>query len=487
MKENSRTKIIPWLMVVMLLFSLAACKESTTPQEGSVLGSVVLENQADHSGVTVQLFVSNVVPEDIRVISNSYQQLEIQPDDELFFDHRYYSPIQTVGTNANGEYSFDDVPYGDYIIALYKDGWGFKYLYNISLDDDAVVVGTKATLSPVYVFPVYITEDLYLSQGKTYLINQNSYLPTGKSIIIEDDANLMISPGVKLTVEGILDIKDLNPMPTFITTSDKIYDSGVPSYGGTIEIMSTAQFSRLSGCKVHRLANGFVLGKSDVEIVNSSFRDCSIGVFLSNVSNYALSSNIVLDCLNNLPAISTQQTNSMSIERNLFWSNYHSVSIDFSNDVLVQNNYFSGGFTQLSSVFQSVVLVKHNIFTNGQRNVSNASKSNMTLEYNDISGETCVYLGSGDYNTLQQGWTRANYNNISAITFAVRADSRYYHPDEFYPLDFTNNYWDTTDVDEINTLIWDYNDYQNPPEQAKWGKIVYTPFRNARVSNAGIQ
>ena len=70
----------------------------------------------------------------------------------------------------------------------------------------------------------------------------------------------------------------------------------------------------------------------------------------------------------------------------------------------------------------------------------------------------------------------------------MESGASYIYPDGLpYPLDFKNNFWNTTSTTEIDELIIDFNDLGLELNYGVTSIVNYVPYKNGPVAGAGIQ
>ena len=158
-------------------------------------------------------------------------------------------------------------------------------------------------------------------------------------------------------------------------------------------------------------------------------------------------------------------------------------------NAVVNNNAFINGSREYINSWESTCEFSHNLVDNQGIGIENTGKSNLTIIYNHIKAQKCIqtYHSLNWYNTVNNGWTKANNNNFIAEIYAVESLAGYYYPEGPYPLDFKNNYWNTTSSVIIDELIVDFNDLGLVAGSGVSSIVNYVPFKNGPVAGAGIQ
>jgi hypothetical protein len=96
----------------LLLFFLACTKQPTSPDTFSLSGTVHLEGQQDHSGVTVALY--NLVELDTAVVrlQKEFPFVGVPISQQTEFDHRLAEPVYQTKTAGDGSYRIDNIKGG---------------------------------------------------------------------------------------------------------------------------------------------------------------------------------------------------------------------------------------------------------------------------------------------------------------------------------------------------------------------------------------
>ncbi|MCK4358328.1 MAG: carboxypeptidase regulatory-like domain-containing protein [Candidatus Cloacimonetes bacterium] len=133
MKNKSALFIIHYSLYILIIITLLSC--TTSPQTGSLSGNIQLENETDHSGITVALYELAELDPDIVAINEEYPHIGVIINQTTEFDHRFGNLVKYTETDANGNFKIKNIPTGRYNVVAMKDNFGFKYIYEISVSD----------------------------------------------------------------------------------------------------------------------------------------------------------------------------------------------------------------------------------------------------------------------------------------------------------------------------------------------------------------
>ena len=132
-----------WTFVLFVLFAVS-CSNSPTNQEpsGTLTGTVKLEGQTNHSGVTVSLYKLAELDTTILRYNREYPNVGFPISQATEFDHRLGEVVAEAKTKQDGSFEIDGVEEGTYNLVAEKAGFGWKYLYSVRIDN-----GIKTSLT----------------------------------------------------------------------------------------------------------------------------------------------------------------------------------------------------------------------------------------------------------------------------------------------------------------------------------------------------
>jgi len=154
--------------------------------------------------------------------------------------------------------------------------------------------------------------------------------------------------------------------------------------------------------------------------------------------------------------------------------NYNYDSPTVTNNI-IQNNDFG------LEIFYptTAITVSHNRLINNSYGMSVTSNNSISINYNTIIGSK--YHGIKISSASTQDW-RINHNNIvSDYNYQAKVYDIYLEGVGGYDIDASNNWWGTTDIDLINSHIYDYQD-----DLAR-ASINYQPIVTSEIPDAGVQ
>lgn len=488
---KQKLQILVLLSLTLIMFS---CGGSTDPQKGIINGILALDGQNDHSGITVMLFSGEIIPDKINDTVSQYSQLAFPINDGSFFDHRNVNALSTVLTLANGSFTFPKLNYGKYIIVFFKEGWGYKYIFNVKLDSQNHTLNnnvskSEVTLKPVIEVPSVISGDYLFQSNRCYNVDGDVVALTGSHLRFQESTKLMMGAGVNITIYGDVGFADGDQL-SIVTSSSRIYSSqpGMINRAGGIVYFGTS--SSIHNLQLNQLNTGIRVMSDSVNISKMIVLQCGTGIFSNDVSNISISNILAVNnSLDGEVAISNYAVTGATVELCLFYNNYESITNETTTSAHIANCAFIEGNTAFSQSYDSEGIFSNNIIKDNELGILNAGRSNLDISYNTIYSRDCIKTTSllQAVNTSMNGWTKANFNNLFATRYAIIAQAVFYS-DVPFPLDIEQNWWNTTNTGTINNIIWDYNDvgtYGYPG--LEYSAVDYIPFRTNAISEAGIQ
>lgn len=475
-------------ILLMLLVLLSSCG-STDTKKGVIKGRISLDAQEDNSGITVMLFAGDKVPAEIRAANQQYSQLAFTAHDKHIFDHRSANALHIAMTNPAGDFIFPKAEYGKYIIAYYKEGWGFKYIFDVELNTAELDISAKSpqVLYPVIEVPTLITGQFTFENGRCYNAALDVVVLDTAVLVFNAGSVLMLSPGKKINVYG--SISSPGAMAR-ITSNDRIYTStpGTVAYAQGLLLYGTT--ANVANFDLSYLSSAFQIRKNGTTLESFLIRDCESGIVVYQANNTNISRCMIINNTSTVGyAISNNSAQYLYISYTLFYNNHISVNNELTKDSQITNSAFYGGSKSVSNLWESTLLFRNNVIDTEGIALENSGRSNLEMNYNDIKAQVCVktFHTNNWYNTSTYGWTKAAFNNLAGTQYNVESRALYYSSGSTYPLDFKQNYWNTTSSDAISASIIDAADLGNPGVDWVWSVVQYSPFRSSRVSTAGIQ
>lgn len=479
------------VVIMMLVLVMQACKTTSSTAKGSITGLILLDGETDHSGIVVSIFTAGLVPEKVRQIRQDYPQLAFPINDQVIFDHRDYAPLKTVFTSESGSFTFEKLPYGEYIIAYSKEGWGYNYLYDLRLDSEKLILGSEPQLSlyEEIMLPNMISGNIILESDKCYVADSDVVLDQNASLLFGSNARLLLKPYVKIIAQGII----MGPQASqraYVTSYSGVHPD-VPLQMGLAEGLQLIRSgSQLDNLSFSYLSIGLKVQGSDQVMNRLSFTNCVTGLTINAATNASLRNSFFANNLNtNSAACYGYDVQGLSASYNVFYNNFIAQKHEIVKNAIIENNAYIDNNRAYLNLWESTADFRYNDVRSDGVAIENSGRSNLSITYNNIESKVGVktYHTNNWYNLPNAGWTSGGYNNFSPSQYAVQSEARYYNNGESFPLDFRNNFFNTTSQDEIEALIYDVHDLPEPYTGSNWAIINYLPFRTSSIPNAGIQ
>ncbi len=208
-------------LFTVIIFILVSCTPSTETSKGSLNGIINLEGESDHSGITIALYDLAALDPDIVSINQEYPQIGVHINQHTEFDHRFQSPVKYTETEADGSFELKKISTGKYNLVAIKDGWGFKYLYNVDISKGDNDLWQQINLYEEIHISGDIQGSVTVETGHHLIIDDNTvFRPNISSLIIHPGAVIRINPSADLTIYGILFAQGEENDMFWITSND---------------------------------------------------------------------------------------------------------------------------------------------------------------------------------------------------------------------------------------------------------------------------
>jgi len=469
------------LRKITLCFLISLLFHSCSPNKPSgksIVGRVVLENATDFSNVKVLLY--NPLQIDTSILNPTVKFNLFNQDLTLYlFDHRGQKPFAQTLTDKDGNFSLNDIPEGEYILFVQKEGYGWKFVkISTSSEIKTLMLERERSVSGVI-------SDKDTLKGNV-VVKGDVLIPSGSTVYIKAGTILKFDGYYKLIIEGNLIGEDSGfNLPIVFTTEDtSIYFDGLyVRNGGYIGIKNAVFRSANVGLSVD--GSGCEVGYS-VFVGNKSygFSATRIGsgryvkvyncIFVGKVYQFGIGQPIGIN-------FEFTDTNA-SVVNSIFCLNSESGIYCTTSGARIEGNYFSGNGYSIeiwSNVNKDTLLVRNNEFIHS-RNYHILHRGGIVkFLYNNIystSGGISLSPAYGSPSAV------INFNNIVGRRYLLALGVWTSNTDARF------NYWGTTSEAEIRNLIFDRNDVSpSDPSYNRYGVVDYSGFLSVPVSGAGIR
>ncbi|MBC8461948.1 MAG: MBL fold metallo-hydrolase, partial [Deltaproteobacteria bacterium] len=142
-------------------------------------------------------------------INQEYPNIGVIISQRTEFDHRSHYPEYETTTEQNGNFSLENIPYNDYIVVCEKSGFGYHYIFYLSLSTNNYELQTVNLLAERQVSGT-LTENTTWESGRHYIVTSDVEVPEAVTLTIEPGAVIRFSTDpsgdgfYKLKVRGTL-------------------------------------------------------------------------------------------------------------------------------------------------------------------------------------------------------------------------------------------------------------------------------------------
>ena len=98
--------------IVLVLFAVSCSKSPTNSRTGTLTGTVLLEGQTDHSGITVALYKLIELDTTILRYNREYPNVGFPISQATEFDHRLGEMVAESKTNFDVTFKIENIPQG---------------------------------------------------------------------------------------------------------------------------------------------------------------------------------------------------------------------------------------------------------------------------------------------------------------------------------------------------------------------------------------
>lgn len=469
-------------LIVILLFTYSC--NSNKPKLFKITGTVTGETEkAIDPLANAEVLLYSIASEDSSVMNlhKMHPSIGALHAKENLFDHRLATPKLRARSDSGGKFELSGVESGNYYVVVFSEGWGFRYL-PVSVTDHNIT-NLDVSLHQVVELPAIISLDYSLLDDRVYRVSSNLALLENAKLICYGFTTLVMDPGTEANLYGNLVMGPSSYLR--VLSSDKLYSTSnsaeqIESYNhisvynnNEIELQNIILSGATYGLRI--------INSENVTLSNSSIQSRYLSVSLSNVDNASIVNCTVTGSReSSLAAIYCENSQNINIEKSHIYKNIKGISTGNCSSVMISENYFdSNSSIDVSFGEYSTGSVVHCAFVKSNLAISNY-KGQIQAHWNDIDANTGIY----SYQLLAS--FSANNNNFDCAEYAIKSRSIFYNS-EIIHMNAKQNYWNTTNIREIEALIFDRNDEDTNDVNYSLLKSVvdFQPFRSQRT-NAGI-
>ena len=534
-----KNRILIFNLLSFIFLVLTFCTSSTEIQTGSLTGNINLEGQTVHSGIVIGIYELVELDPDIVEVNTQWPHIGVIINQHTEFDHRFGTLVKTGETDASGYFEITDIPTGVYNVVAIKDGFGFRYIYNVNINNGTTYLenivnidlsrrsvtetegnnelieknkeqrskikenqtqannfslsslvfdldnrNSDLTLFPETIISPDISPTVFESFHH-YIIEQD--ITIDDELTIEPGAVVRLNYGVRLTITDKLTANGTEDNYIWFTSNDSLF-SLFPSPISRDEIalynrveLTGSQDKSVSFCKFTHANTGLLSHVNGFEITNSIFRNSNCGFKAENADS-AFCRNLLCEAINNEEqgGIYYLQVADGLIEKNIVNDCENGMKIKNGSSPEIENNFIYDNSKGIYVCYGSNSDIYNNEFVNCLIGIYLCWNSYSYITYNNFSNDICVKINWSLYSVPS-----INFNNLKTTNnFAL-----YYgncNGINSNNLDATSNYFYTTNYNVIAESIYDKNDVE-PSQQQYYGEVDFEPFLTQEYPYAGIQ
>jgi hypothetical protein len=505
--------IIHYTFYILLILTINNCSSTTEVSKGDLTGIVNLEGMEDNSGIIVAIYELAELDETIVGINSQYPHIGVIINQHTEFDHRLQEPVKYTETDAEGYFKIKKIPTGTYNIVAIKDSFGFKYIYEINIQDGENELSNSQFLmlnsqlnskfkiqnSTLVVRSANITlypETTYTNQvPTTTFLTDHHYIiddPYGEvvlynnSLTIQPGAVVRITPNTDFKILGTLTAQGEENNMFWITSNNGVSENLAKN--DTLENYNSFELTSYATVSNDLIEWGkwdygnisFSTAVSNLDINHLICRHSESGLIIDAGSIINTENILAYNCSNSSNAgIVCLNTETINIKKGIYLQNYNGLYVKFCDNSLIKDNYIS---TNTKGIWSLTVFgnIEHNELVNNSecdiKLAGNTTQGEIDILYNNIRSNNGIWqYEQGSFSSF---YTMViNFNNFHCEDLFILYDSSGILND----IDATNNYFDSLNTeDEIRTKIIDtLEEYSIIVLIDNWTQYL--------IPNAGIQ
>lgn len=447
--------ILPVLALLALVTSFDCTKVFNEVENIIITGNVTLEGVSDYSNITVALYHPADLDTAIVNMHKRFPSVGFELTQAAVFDHREAEPIYTTKTGKDGAYRFDNIPDGVYNVVASKDGYGWRYIYNV----DSKTAPADVRLQP----EIVVDGDL----GAYTAWGAYQHIIVKGDVIVPENGQLIIDKGVVVRFEGNTGLENSGSLKVngeadaFVWFTLNQIELG--SNWSGIEVRDKSSNADLKWARVDNGLNG-ILCRGATANIEFCFieKNKQNGVFVASEGQANIKNNLISDCAINLYA---ESKSIIKVEHNIIFKTNNSIAVDGVVSAGSESEINSNCICRLNKgikiEFESVTAINNNYITYCETGLYLGSTYGITQCWVTLNTIYNIYqypieIHSNIQHSISQNNLSKSDINILLIAFG-------FVPKEPTSILVPNNYWGCTSNDDIYNMIQDkrYNNENN--------------------------
>lgn len=460
------------LLILVSIFSFACTKNLTNTETFIISGVVTLEGETDYSDITVALYAPAELDTAIVNMHKRFPSVGFELTQAAVFDHREAAPVYTTKTDKEGKYTLANLPGGEYNLVASRDGFGWRYIYNINSETQ------PADIKLLPEIEVQGTLDLYTIWGayQHVIVKGDVIVPEGGILVVDKGAVVRVAGYYGIEVRG--EMRTNGDAGNFIAFTGCMNNESLNYWDGMR--FNNAKNTEIHHCVLDHSTTGIVFKNAELIKLHNLYLSSNkyIAITLVETDNINFANNI---CTDNEKALYIQNSSEAVIKNNFFVHHIEAFENEATESV-IQNNYFFDNSTGLHLQHRPSATVQHNEFADNEKGIFCAGSDPIIENNTFYKNYMAIHIGT-EYNSINSQ-PEVIFNNIFKNTYSIylyggKADQN------VYDINCTNNFWGTILVNSIIKTIWDKNDILVPPIYI--GEVLFQPILVKKNEIAGMK
>jgi len=460
----------------MNLLLISGCGEKVTnPDEEAVAlsGTVVIDGVSDPSQALVRLFEA---PEDNQITQtlNSYPVVGFSQSTAMLFNPSNLEPIGTTNPNSNGEFYFDGLDHGTYIVdaSLPDYACPSPALVHVSGNKD---LGTLQ-LSEQQEVNGYIDDNVTWQTGEIYHVTTDLIVLEGYELFIEGGTLILLEDGCDIDVFGEIQVDGTPANPAVFRLTEN--GSGNSDDWGGIVIKPTSSPCEIVGAAFHDASTAIEIKGGNAEISECLIKESSdFGVYFeANASGY-LRHSILVDGYTGI----TSRLSGPEFANNLILRMMgRGIVINDSSTADIKYNVILDCETGIFSDWHTESSIIHNLISGGEIGIHAEEGFYAEVLYNEIRGQSIKGIFFWVGFCYPEPFQYNNFIDMPWTIFYVFGGGSGWQADTIFA---RYNYWDGENILNIPNRIEDGNDHGTPENPI--GPVIFDPPLSEPLAEAG--